>query len=263
MAVIRARYIVADYGSYFSAFRAESAILTSIMFRHGWETLQWAIDNILYIGLSILGIHFIIQGEVLQKFNAEKTNFAEYDEPVTELPTFTTYILGSRSGRYYGQDFNISVETVTLGMQWFSASNPTNLTYGENLIKGSSLKLHFEAVRFGHALEYYKITPLSFSPSEVSSMFELKYIFENTTELSEVSLSVSTESGAVRLDLHSFNSDQLQYHGSLARTTLIILSARKYKFLTSKGCQEKSSNEKQLEKILLLCSGEKSYWCQK
>ena len=45
-----------------------------------------------YIALLILGVYFIYAGDILQKFSNKKTTFAEYGEPVTELPTILAFI---------------------------------------------------------------------------------------------------------------------------------------------------------------------------
>ena len=38
------------------------------------------IDTFLYVALAILGLYFIYQGEVIQRFNKGKTFFADYNE---------------------------------------------------------------------------------------------------------------------------------------------------------------------------------------
>ena len=58
------------------------------------QRLFQVFDNLAYVILSIVGCYFIYKGEVLQRFGARKTFFAEYNEPVTELPSLITYIDG-------------------------------------------------------------------------------------------------------------------------------------------------------------------------
>ena len=70
----------------------------------GWFYL----DKLFYVALTILGLYFIGEGQVMTKFLSEKTNFAEYDEPIQELPTFTSEILGHKVKMSYQKDFNIS-----------------------------------------------------------------------------------------------------------------------------------------------------------
>ena len=60
---------------------------------------------------------------------------------------------------------------------------------------------------------------------------------------------MSTETGAIKLDKQSYNNGHLEYHAALGETTVIIVSAQKYKFLKSKGCQYESPNVLLLEKI--------------
>ena len=49
-------------------------------------------DSFLYCFLFGLGCYFIYQGQVVQKFTLGRTNFAEFDEELTEFPTLVTFI---------------------------------------------------------------------------------------------------------------------------------------------------------------------------
>ena len=67
------------------------------------------IDKLAYGILAIVGCYFIYKDGVLQRFSERKTFFAEYDEPVTELPSLLTYIDSPiRRDLKYGRDFNLS-----------------------------------------------------------------------------------------------------------------------------------------------------------
>ena len=52
-------------------------------------------ERVVYIALLCVGIYFIYQGNVWQKYQQSKTNFAVYTEPIVELPTITTWIESS------------------------------------------------------------------------------------------------------------------------------------------------------------------------
>ena len=68
------------------------------------------IQNALHVFLISVGIYFIYMGDVVNRFQAKKTYFAEYYEPITELPTIWTWITFSKDppGLTLGRDFNIS-----------------------------------------------------------------------------------------------------------------------------------------------------------
>ena len=68
------------------------------------------LNIVIYILFLSLGIYFIKQGEVPEKYLQKRTNFAEYLEPVTELPTITTWIqteFVEDSILEYGRDYRI------------------------------------------------------------------------------------------------------------------------------------------------------------
>ena len=65
------------------------------------------LQNAVYIALLTLGCYFIYQGKVVQRFLIQRTDFSEYSEPMSELPTLLTYAIPYDTLRF-GKDFNIS-----------------------------------------------------------------------------------------------------------------------------------------------------------
>ena len=113
------------------------------------------IDKLVYLVLLLVGVYFVYQGDAVNKFFKKRTNFVEYHEPITELPTIITYIDSLERGQFkYGKDFNISFEHKET---WI----PANLTFGENEVNGSPLKVDFEAIDDGYK---FKITPINYQP---------------------------------------------------------------------------------------------------
>ena len=120
-------------------------------------------DNLFYVILSILGCYFIHKGEVFNRFRFGKTFFAEYDEPVSELPTILTYIEGpSRSNLKYGKDFNLSLAWGKLGTFGGEDSSINILNMGENSIpfgtQTEPLRIDLEALWDGTV---FRISPLN------------------------------------------------------------------------------------------------------
>ena len=50
------------------------------------------LESIVYFLLLGMGIYFIYDGGLVQKFQLGRTNFALYEEPVSELPTIVTFM---------------------------------------------------------------------------------------------------------------------------------------------------------------------------
>ena len=100
------------------------------------------LDNIVCVILFSIGIYLIYLGDVVQMYQRRRTNFAEYEEEVSELPVILTYIQFSRSLVYlkYGEDFNISY----VAYAYRSELEAKNMTPGENEVAGSQLKVNFD-----------------------------------------------------------------------------------------------------------------------
>ena len=78
----------------------------------------------IYLLLFSLGVYFIYQGEVLERFAQKRTNFAVYKEHMRELPTITTYI--EAQGLNLGVDYNLTVQALKSGAL-NSSTEPTKL----------------------------------------------------------------------------------------------------------------------------------------
>ena len=98
------------------------------------------LDIVVYLHLLAVGLYFIYHGNIFQRFLKGRTQFAEFEENITEIPTISTYIEFKRTlitPLKYGSDFNISFGVVGHG-------EPKNLTQGNNTIHGSQLRLRLE-----------------------------------------------------------------------------------------------------------------------
>ena len=97
-----------------------------------------AIDRLVSLALMILGIYFIYKGDVINRFQLKRTNFAEFTEEISEIPTITTWIEYS-NGPFlkYWSDFY---------MQFYNWENNTSidLEIGKNYISGSKLRVYVE-----------------------------------------------------------------------------------------------------------------------
>ena len=193
---------------------------------------------IVYFCMLGMGIYFIYYGELVQKFQLQKTSFAAYEEPISNLPTIVTFIKPWNKNITFGKDFEISISfnyskyiPDLLPTEWI------NLTYGENVIGGNA-RLHMQHFYDGlSAQEYrpnfFKITPLEF-PSGKPFNFRLKYEFKNSTIMtgSQLVLSVRAEnsSGTCGGIFHDGKVQKTYQH--LGTLNDLVISTEKHIYLT-------------------------------
>ena len=115
-------------------------------------------QKLVYLCMLGLGIYLIYQGEVLQKFQLMRTNFAVYKEHIFEFPTIGTCIYPYSYTFKLGRDFNIQFKA---GVETFPLEG-INLTIGENEIKNSRMKVSFQRY---HLPNSYTITQIHFEAS--------------------------------------------------------------------------------------------------
>ena len=119
-------------------------------------------DSFLYCFLFGLGCYFIYQGQVVQKFKLGRTNFAEFDEELTEFPTLVTFIDdGGTNSLKIGIDFNISY--IVSDSKNFTNYTTTILKIGENFIAGN-LRVLMEPINDGN---YFKISLIDYDSTVI------------------------------------------------------------------------------------------------
>ena len=149
-------------------------------------------DSFLYCFLFGLGCYFIYQGQVVQKFTLGRTNFAEFDEELTELPTLVAFIDdGGTNSLKIVIDFNISyIVSDSKNITNFTA---TILKIGENFI-AENLRLLLDLIYDGNFL---KISFIDYD-STLSNAFG--FMFRNTS-VHKVALFLTTENNSVTVDV--------------------------------------------------------------
>ena len=146
------------------------------------------IEKALYFSLIFLGIYYIYMGNVLKRFRAKKTNFAEYSESITELPTMLAWIEYSENstGLEIGVDVNIT---------W----NYYSLELGQTVLY-NGLKLELEDLERIDISDpsMYRISPLNF-PTGMPKDFKYWFSFtfsQNDSTVSKAGISFTTKNNS-------------------------------------------------------------------
>ena len=159
--------------------------------------LEW----IVHLFLFGLGIFFIIQGNVVQRFLKKRTDFSQYNEDIVERPTIVTFIDPIPTKMKYGKDYHIEYQV--LGSS--KGKDGMILSKGENEIntKKGKIVIDVEELYEGNV---FKITPYQHRMD--SNYHDMKYVFHNTTYFDNDTLKativfqLSTENGSVSIAEH-------------------------------------------------------------
>ena len=155
--------------------------------------IQVIVHYVVYLALLYLGIYFINASNIIQKFKQHRTNFAEYGEEISELPSIVAFTEYSRpdNALEYGKDFNLTYQSIE---SWEKELVGTNLTKGFNFLDNG---LEIEVLDLLAPLvnnnrtsvfTYYhnfKITPYGFVPG-ASLGYILTFVFESTSGFEDV-----------------------------------------------------------------------------
>ena len=151
-----------------------------------------------YLVFLVLGIYFINQGGVLERYWNKKTIFAESDEDVSELPTIVTWSQVLQKLEF-GKDFNLSYGAI--------GYEQTNLSLGQNTIKGKiNINVSLENIYWNENMisnpHVFKITPTRYS-KEMSINYKLTYTFKNDTVINpntRVLIALMSENNSVSIE---------------------------------------------------------------
>ena len=156
------------------------------MFRLEKDHVLRLFGKVVYFTLFCVGILFIYNGDIVQRFKTGKTNFAQYSENMTEMPTLVTGLLYNPHDSIIGRDFNISTTLYDYPED--------DLSFGQSRVKGNSIKVNIESLLFSINDPIFKITPLSFTHRE-NLEYHITYKFANISQVadSQILLTYSTE----------------------------------------------------------------------
>ena len=187
---------------------------------------------------------------VLHDFLRGKTNFTETTEPVTEVPSYVTYIDGTISKEdphlTYGDDFNISMAYHEI-RGWL----PNKVIFSKNLTIGQENGLTFEALGFEGTI--YKITFPKLEHALSGTMkygYSLKYVFTNATKVRElVSFHLGSEySMGVNLD-GQYSASNPAYKTVLGGEMHVIFTQEKTQLLKDR-CVDMPQNKIIAQKVV-------------
>ena len=158
---------------------------------------------------------------MLQRFSLKRTNFAEYDEEITELPTVFTYINPLSDEVKFKSDFNISYRRS-------GAAISVNLTEGENVVSEGPLKVDFKQ-RGKETV--FKITPLNFKIG-MDLDYTLTYTFEKSFDLelvSHIGVALRTDNNSyMHCDGKYYDGDVNDQRVKLGEQGYLLITPEKY-----------------------------------
>ena len=209
----------------------------------------------LYLGLMITGVYFIYLGNVWARYKQKRTNFAEYDEAISELPTLVTWIQyfpNVQSSEYlkFGEDYSI----IFWQHPW---RQQTSLKEGENWISDENahpvIGLKLEAKNDFEWKQRLKITPMNFSIGLLDIEFRLTFRFVNAKHLlvSGVKIAISSRNNSnCAYGWDNYDGDVTYVFTRPGEQRKALLKPEKYIFSPDGGdCREQPFNDLEVFRI--------------
>ena len=151
-----------------------------------------------YLTLVCVGLYFVYQGDVLQKFQLKRTNFAEYEEEITELPTIFAWLSPYDGDLILGDNFNLSIIAKTsdplnsISPSW---TEGVNLKIGENFVHNLKLTCHELQFAKNLDLRVFKVRPDNFTVG-MPLDYALKFTFDNLSVVNLIVISLVAENNS-------------------------------------------------------------------
>ena len=227
------RIVLLRNPSYYTIDKGSVPSSEFTMLKLNANQLYQVIDVFLYSGFLVLGCYFIKEGKVWEKFQQKRTNFAEFSENVTELPTVLTLIA------YSEPTDPLSGQGYTMWYKAFKGTNFTQLVEGENWIyhNDGDTRLQMEKIVLSREkkvpAEYYRLTPLNFSPGMPTS-FILRYALDNSTTgqipILKVGISMAANNNSECGDGNSYDGDIKAVYAKPGEYRKMYIKPHKYVF---------------------------------
>ena len=202
------------------------------------ELIIKVLNKVVYIILLCVGIYFIYEGDIVQKFRLKRTNFAvSLGEQLSELPTIVAFLHQQpRTKLKLGIDFNISYHML-MENDWIGKQ----LSLGSNIInEETNLEIDFEIVTpqkiDGRLIDMFKITHIG-GRFEHEAVHGLSFTFKNSTlynyDKTSVTFRLGTENSSIPADprLMELDGELLEFGIELGKGKQIIVEPHRYHFL--------------------------------
>ena len=227
------------------------------------ELIIKALNKVVYIILLCVGIYFIYEGDIVQKFRLKRTNFAvALGERLAELPTILTFVhQQSKNKLKLGIDFNISYHILSVPM----IEKPLKL--GSNIIdEEKNLEIDFETLTLG-GTDMFKITHTG-GQFKLEAIYGLSFSFKNSTvdhDKTSVTFRLGTENSSVNADSQrvELDGELLEFGIELGRGRQVIVEPHRYHFLEElEECRHQSYNQLLFTKLSKINSGDCKPFCR-
>ena len=201
------------------------------------------LSQIKYLGFLSLGLYFIYLGDVWDRFRLKRTNFAQFEEPITELPTLIAHLIPYENSLTLGVNFNVSYQAVQSEL-FIPEASSSLIQSGQYPVDDSPLRVRFESL---YGLNVFKISPVNYMPGTpldyaLTFTFEEKDVTGATIALAPENNSVT---GSLLIDNYKRYDGKYQvYEGKVGSTTIITYSPEKEKFMEGLNvCRNTPFNE--------------------
>ena len=203
------------------------------------------LDVFFYLVLLGVGIYFIDQGKVFEKYVTKRTDFYQFNEPVSEFPTINTNIFPFNTSTYIlGKDFNIA-----FGIHGMVA---TNLTIGVNSID-THLKVEVDQLYGFAGMNAFTISPLNFSNEMTNQFYYLTYHFINVELkklVTRVGINLVTQNNSFHVSGTFRDGDDTELTSKLGDLMILFFSPTKYIYDSDlEECRTRPYNELVLTKV--------------
>ena len=149
-------------------------------------------EKVIYLIMVILGFYFVYEGEVFGRFYRGRTNFAVYEEEISEHPVIVTLMENSYNYKplILGKDFKVMYRRGIHG----SVSSAVNLTFGENAIEKVVVSVRKQ--RYNPAFYEFHVTSTN-SSTNIPLDYGFIYVLENATVSMQLNVMIRTANGTV------------------------------------------------------------------
>ena len=217
--------------------------MVNLKFEDGFFTVTKAL---IHLTLMCLGCYFVWQADVLHRYQERRTNFAEYGEPITELPNLVTWIDNSLGRLKFKKDFLLAY--CTGGCKDFMKKNGQGSLLKEGVNKVGRKEKNFQLrLEINHRANIHRIIPQIKDISDVGFplAINLNYMFQMNYSSITTGIFLSPQNNSYcAKGTTEWDGEINVQNANLGEKKVLIVRPEKYVYLSDiKKCRHKPFNE--------------------